>query len=287
MSDKDITINKDILYKNLRGECKECFGLCCTALYFSKNDGFPQNKDAGKPCLNLENNFKCKVHNNLIKKGLKGCTSYDCFGAGQKIAQVTYKGIDWRRDPEKSQEMFDAFLVMVQVHEMMWYLAEALRMKPGKDIEEKITEMINKTEEITNLEAQSLINNDLLPHQKKVNELLAETSKIIRGRFNKSSKSLLKNKKRIAGRLNFMGQDLSKMNLKGENLSGAFLIAANMKGCDLSGTDFLGADLRDTDLCGADLSKSLYLTQMQLNSAKGDSSTKIPESLIRSHQWSK
>ena len=84
-----------------------------------------------------------------------------------------------------------------------------------------------------------------------------------------------------------MGQDLSKMNLKGENLSGAFLIAANMKGCDLSGTDFLGADLRDTDLCGADLSKSLYLTQMQLNSAKGDSSTKIPESLIRPHQWSK
>lgn len=71
-----------------------------------------------------------------------------------------------------------------------------------------------------------------------------------------------------------MGQDLSKMNLKGENLSGAFLIAFNMKGCDLSRADFLGADF----------SKSLYLTQMQLNSAKGDSSAKIPESLIRPHQ---
>ena len=280
-------ISIEELYKELRGECKDCFGLCCTALYFSKTDGFPQNKDAGKPCLNLENDFKCKVHNNLIKKGLKGCTSYDCFGAGQRIAQVIYKGQDWRSNPEKSQEMFDTFLVMVQVHEMLWYLAEALRMKPGKELEEKIIEMINKTEEIADLEAQSLIKNDLLPHKKKVNELLAKTSKIIRSRFNKSGKSSLKNKKRIGGRLNFMGQDLIKLNLKGEDLNGAFLIAANMKCCDLSGTDFLGADLRDTDLCGADLSKSLYLTQMQLNSAKGDSSTKIPESLIRSHQWSK
>lgn len=280
-------ISIEELYKELRGECKDCFGLCCTALYFSKTDGFPQNKDAGKPCLNLENDFKCKVHNNLIKKGLKGCTSYDCFGAGQRIAQVIYKGQDWRSNPEKSQEMFDTFLVMVQVHEMLWYLAEALRMKPGKELEEKIIEMINKTEEIADLEAQSLIKNDLLPHKKKVNELLAKTSKIIRSRFNKSGKSSLKNKKRIGGRLNFMGQDLIKLNLKGEDLNGAFLIAANMKCCDLSGTDFLGADLRDTDLCGADLSKSLYLTQMQLNSAKGDSYTKIPESLIRPHQWSK
>lgn len=280
-------ISIEELYKELRGECKDCFGLCCTALYFSKTDGFPQNKDAGKPCLNLENDFKCKVHNNLIKKGLKGCTSYDCFGAGQRIAQVIYKGQDWRSNPEKSQEMFDTFLVMVQVHEMLWYLAEALRMKPGKELEEKIIEMINKTEEIADLEAQSLIKNDLLPHKKKVNELLAKTSKIIRSRFNKSGKNSLKNKKRIGGRLNFMGQDLIKLNLKGEDLNGAFLIAANMKCCDLSGTDFLGADLRDTDLCGADLSKSLYLTQMQLNSAKGDSYTKIPESLIRPHQWSK
>ena len=118
-------ISIEELYKELRGECKDCFGLCCTALYFSKTDGFPQNKDAGKPCLNLENDFKCKVHNNLIKKGLKGCTSYDCFGAGQRIAQVIYKGQDWRSNPEKSQEMFDTFLVMVQVHEMLWYLGEA------------------------------------------------------------------------------------------------------------------------------------------------------------------
>lgn len=160
-------------------------------------------------------------------------------------------------------------------------------MKPGKGIEEKISEMISETEEITKLEAQSLINRDLIPHQKKVNELLVETSKMIRRRFNKSGKSSLKNKKRIGGRLNFMGQDLRKLSLKGEDLSGAFLIAANMKNCDLSGADLIGADLRDADLCGADMSKSLYLTQIQINATKGDSFTKIPESLMRPNHWSK
>jgi hypothetical protein len=38
---------------NLRADCKNCFGLCCVALYFSASEGFPIDKDAGQPCLNL------------------------------------------------------------------------------------------------------------------------------------------------------------------------------------------------------------------------------------------
>lgn len=287
MANKQITINKEDLYKKLRADCGACFGLCCTALYFAKTEGFPQDKAAGKPCINLKDDFKCRIHKDLGKKGFKGCTTYDCFGAGQNIAQTTYKGNDWRKNPEKADEIFEAFLVMVQLHEMLWYLVEAYRMKPGTKIEKEIVELIQETEKMTEQDGKLLNKLDFSEHQKNVNRYLVSTSEIIRKRFSFGKKSSLKNKKRIGGRLNFMGQDLSKMNLKGENLSGAFLIAANMKGCDLSGTDFLGADLRDTDICGADLSKSLYLTQMQLNSAKGDSYTKIPESLIRPHQWSK
>ena len=77
------------LDKELRVDCKKCFGLCCIALYFSASEGFPTNKDAGKPCINLQSDFTCSVHQNLRKKGLKGCTAYDCFGAGQKVYQVT------------------------------------------------------------------------------------------------------------------------------------------------------------------------------------------------------
>ena len=65
---------------NLRSDCGKCFGLCCVALYFSASEGFPTNKDAGKPCIYLKPDFSCVVHKDLRKKGLKGCTAYDCFG---------------------------------------------------------------------------------------------------------------------------------------------------------------------------------------------------------------
>ncbi len=76
--------HEDKFNKELRVNCKKCFGLCCIALYFSASEGFPTNKDAGKPCINLKSDFTCSVHQNLRNKGLKGCTAYDCFGAGQK-----------------------------------------------------------------------------------------------------------------------------------------------------------------------------------------------------------
>ncbi len=85
--------------KELRVDCKKCFGLCCIALYFSASEGFPTNKDAGKPCINLQSDFTCSVHQNLRKKGLKGCTAYDCFGAGQKVSQITYEGHSWSEIP--------------------------------------------------------------------------------------------------------------------------------------------------------------------------------------------
>ncbi|HCP14715.1 MAG TPA: hypothetical protein DIT32_02885, partial [Peptococcaceae bacterium] len=64
------------------------------------------------------------------------------------------------------------------------------------------------------------------------------------------------------------------------------LIAADLRGADLTGTDLIGADLRDADLCGTNLAKSLFLTQAQINGAKGDIDTKLPDSLEPPAHWS-
>jgi len=69
------------------------------------------------------------------------------------------------------------------------------------------------------------------------------------------------------------------------DLRGALLIAADLRGADLDRTDLLGADLRDADLSGADLSTALFLTQPQLNSARGDASTRLPTGLRRPPAW--
>ena len=58
-----------------------------------------------------------------------------------------------------------------------------------------------------------------------------------------------------------------------------------MRNADLRGVDFIGADLRDADLRGANLSTSMFLTQMQINSAKGDIKTTLPSHRQRPSHW--
>lgn len=270
---------------NLQADCDKCFGLCCTALYFSASDGFPVNKDAGRPCINLQDDYRCSVHKNLNKKGLKGCIAYDCLGAGQKVAESTYGGRDWKRNPDSAKQMFDVFIIMKQLYEMLWYLKEALLLQSENDAKDKLTIKISEIENLTDLNADSLAKLDLVPVRMCVNPLLLQTSESVRKRASNNQKNNLKGKKTFGGGLDFIGKDLRKKDLRGANLSGAYLIAANLSGVDLSFTDLIGADLRDADLSGANLSKSIYLTQAQINTAKGDINTRLPKSIVRPMNW--
>ena len=271
--------------ESLKSDCEKCFGFCCVALYFSASEGFPENKDAGKPCINLQSDFRCKVHKDLKKKGLKGCMAYDCFGAGQKVAQVTYEGSDWRVRPESSREMYECFLIMRQIHEMLWYLTEASNQNVYSELKLDLKAIIDKTEELTLLKPEDLIKLDLIVHRAGVNNLLKKVSELVRNKYYSVRKAPLKGKKIFGGGLDLVGKDLRKKDLRGEDLRGAFLIAANLKGVDLSGADLIGADLRDADLSGANISKSIFITQGQINAAKGDNSTKLPNSLTKPSHW--
>jgi uncharacterized protein YjbI with pentapeptide repeats len=103
--------------------------------------------------------------------------------------------------------------------------------------------------------------------------------------FRNDKLASLKGKKTFGGGLDFIGADLRKKNLRGANLSGSCLIAADLRGADLSFVDLIGADLRDADLRGANLSNSIYLTQAQINLAKGDNTTKLPQLLTKPVNW--
>lgn len=273
------------LYKNLKIDCERCFGLCCIALYFSAAEGFPTDKVAGKPCINLQNDFRCSIHKKLSQKGLKGCTAYDCFGAGQKVAQVTFQRHDWNQNSELAKQMCDVFLVMRQLHEMLWYLSEAFSVQTNSLIHDEISKLISETEKLTFLDAASLRNIDIESHRNAVNSMLQMTSEMVRSKMINVQKNTLKRKKTIAGRLDLFGADLSKTNLRGADLRGAFLIAANLSGTDLSGADLIGADLRDADLRGANLAECIFVTQAQINTAKGDTNTKLPSSLMHPAYW--
>ena len=271
--------------RNLRSDCESCFGLCCVALYFSAMEGFPINKDAGQPCFNLQPDFRCCVHKSLRERGLKGCTAFDCFGAGQKVAQVTYGGHDWRQVPESAKQMYAVFLIMRQIHEMLWYLSEALTLQPACHILGELNSMLNETEHLTHLGPDFLMELDVAVHRAKVNTLLLKTSELVRAEAQRGHKAHSGRRKNIHRGANLIAADLRKFDLRGANLRGVYLIAADLRGTDLSGTDFIGADFRDADLRGADLTQSIFLTQAQINAANGDTSTKLPSSLIRPAHW--
>ena len=106
----------------LEADCTACAALCCVAPAFAKSSDFAINKPAGKACPNLADDFRCGIHQQLEPRGFHGCVVFDCFGAGQRITQETFGGRDWRSAPE----MLATLPIMRQLHELMWYLTEAL-----------------------------------------------------------------------------------------------------------------------------------------------------------------
>src|SRR5664280_3107882 len=93
---------------DLRPDCAKCAGLCCVAPAFAVSADFAISKPAGRPCPNLQPDFRCGIHPRLREMGFRGCVAYDCFGAGQRVTQTTLTGSDWRTRPETARRVFAA-----------------------------------------------------------------------------------------------------------------------------------------------------------------------------------
>lgn len=281
----DITFKSNTDMSHLRPDCSKCFGLCCAALYFSKQDGFPTDKHAGVPCSHLAEDYTCSIHHNLAGMGLKGCISYECFGAGQQVSQVTYGGQGWREQPASSEEMFSVFLIMQQLHEICWYLNEALSYELPTSIKEDAQQLLSETEIVTQASPQDILAFNLFNHHSQVSALLREVSQHVRDHLRQQLSINATKILNTQQKKDYLGTDLRKKELRCADLRGCLLIAANLEGVDLSGVNFIGADLRDTNLQGANLSQSMFLTQSQINVAKGNTHTKLPASLSRPSHW--
>lgn len=272
-------------YSAYLADCSSCFGLCCVGLAYARSADFAKDKEQGVPCQNLREDYRCGIHPQLRESGYRGCTVYECFGAGQKISKSSYQGQSWRERPETAQEMFALLPVMQQLHEMLYYLDEAVKREETGEIHGELRSSIEKLERVTLQSPRQLLNLSIPEHRASVNELLIKASELVRDAFRRQDKMGGK-PARLKSREQF-GASLHKANLSGANLRGTFFIAANLKQADLRGSDLIGADLRDADLSGADLRGCLYLTQAQLNSAQGSSLTKLPDHLSKPSHWSK
>jgi uncharacterized protein YjbI with pentapeptide repeats len=263
--------------RDLRADCSRCFGLCCVAPAFSASADFAITKPAGQPCPNLARDFRCGIHHDLRNRGFAGCTVFDCFGAGQKVAEVTYGGRDWRSNPQTAAQMFAAFAVMRQLHEVLWYVTEALDRSADESLRGQLDRARHDTERLTRLDGATLIGVDTDRHRRSVIPLLRAVSEGVRAATR-------------GARDDRSGADLAGANLRGADLSGTslrgtLLIGADLRRANLRTADLIGADLRGANLAGADLTGALFVTQSQIDAANGDRSTRLPAALTMPDHW--
>lgn len=267
----------DLDRRSLRADCANCFGLCCVALPFAASADFAVDKAAGRPCTNLQQDFRCGIHAQLRERGFSGCTVFDCFGAGQKVSQTTFGGRDWRQAPETAPRMFEVFPVMRALHELLWYVTEALALPAARPVHGDLRRALADLDGLTRGSAESLAGLDVAALRQEVNVLLVRAGELVRAE--------VPGRKKNHRGADLIGARLKGADLRGANLRGALLIAADLTGADLRSADLIGVDFRDADLTGADLTGAVFLTQAQLNAAKGDATTRLPGTLSRPAHW--
>ncbi|WP_328375082.1 pentapeptide repeat-containing protein [Micromonospora zamorensis] len=258
----------------LRADCGRCFGLCCVVPAFARSADFAIDKPAGQACPNLGPDHRCGIHTELRQRGFPGCTVFDCFGAGQQVSQVTFGGRDWRGAPETLPAMAEAFAVLRPLHELLWYVTEALTLHPPADLRDELARAHAETTALTEGDPTRLRTVDVAAHRGRVNPLLSQASDTARSPGGVDHRGA-----------HLPGADLRRVDLRRANLRGALLIGADLRGVDLSLADVTGADLRGADLRGSDLRNTLFLHQSQLDAARGDVRTGLPATRTRPPHW--
>jgi uncharacterized protein YjbI with pentapeptide repeats len=272
----------DLPLTALRADCSRCFGLCCVAPAFSASVDFAVDKPGGRACSNLRTDFGCGIHDRLREQGFKGCTVYDCFGAGQRIAQQTFGGRDWRTSPDLARPMYAAFAVMRDLHELLYYVTEAIELTSAagvtdaaRPVHADLRSAATRLDDLAGLDAAGLAALDMNALRGEINPLLLSASSFARSAHPG---------RELRG-ADLVGAHLRGADLRGASLRGALLIGADLREADLRTADLIGADLRGADLSGADLTGALFVTQAQLDAAQGTSATRVPVHLAPSRYW--
>jgi hypothetical protein len=251
---------------NLAADCSRCVGLCCVAPAFVASSDFAFSKPAGVACRHLAADASCSIHDRLIPSGFPGCVAYDCFGAGQRVVALFGGG-------GRSAEMLSAYDTVRQLHELLWYVADALSRPSAAPVHGALAQARSAIEAAVAGGPSSVEATDPAAHRATVAPLLRRASALTRGRGPEHRGADL------------VGCDLAGRDLAGADLSTASLIGTDLRGADLRRADLLAADLRGANLADADLTGALYLTRTQVGSARGSASTRLPDRLPRPTHW--
>jgi hypothetical protein len=223
---------------------------------FAASADFAIDKPAGRPCPNLQVDFRCGIHDRLRETGFRGCTVYDCFGAGQRVTAATRAPdgtpTDWRRSPDRGPAMFAALTTMRVLHELLWYLHAALDLPATAPLHAQLQAAAATTDALADGPPEVVAAVDAAGHRDRVNELLQGASDLARGGRGRDLRGAV-----------LVGADLRGADLRAANLRGAVLVGADLRGARLDRADLTGADVRGAHVDGPGLRDAYFVTQAQ------------------------
>lgn len=258
---------------DLRADCARCAALCCVGPAFGRSADFAVDKPAGRPCPNLRADHRCGIHDTLRERGFSGCVAYDCFGAGQRVTEVVLGGRDRRAGPAA----FAALDGLRVLHELVWYLSEALTVVADRALRTELAAALVAVEQRAAADAAGLAAVDPAAHRAAVAPLLRAVSH--------HRRAALRPEPPAHRGADLAGARLRRADLRAADLGGALLLGADLRDADLRDADLLGADLRGARLRGADLTGALFLVGSQLAGARGDPTTVLPPTVTRPAAW--
>ena len=138
---------------------------------------------------------------------------------------------------------------MRQLHEILWYLAEAAALPAAGPLAAEVEAARRRTEELTAGERRaSWPRSTSAPTAREVGELLAARQRACPRRGAPARRA-------TGAAPTSWARDLRGADLRDASLRGAYLIGADLRGADLGSADLLGADLRAADVRGTDLGR--------------------------------
>lgn len=238
---------------SLVADCSRCVGLCCVAPAFAASADFAFSKPAGVACRHLAADASCSIHDRLIPSGFPGCVAYDCFGAGQRVVALFGGG-------PRSAPMLSAYETVRQLHELLWYVADALSRPPAAPVHGALADARRAIEAAIAGGPSSIEATDPAAHRATVAPLLRRASALTRavppaagrpgpdGRRPDRASPAHERPDRSA-----TGRDLSGPEPAGPEPTGPEPTGPEPAGPDLAGRDLIGRDLIGRDLSGRDL----------------------------------
>ena len=261
----------------LAADCSRCVGLCCVAPAFVASADFAFSKPAGAACRHLSADARCGIHDRLRPAGMAGCVAYDCFGAGQRVVAL-FDGAG------RSPRMLRAYEVVRQLHELLWYVTDALPRPAAAPVHAPLAVAAAAVDAAVAAGPDALDSTDPAGHRATVAPLLRRASTLVRaagpdspgavpargsdrrpehggpdgdtgrgtdgGTDGRVERGTDRGTDRGTGR---RGRDHRGADLVGRDLVGVDLTRTDLSTAQLIGADLSGADLRCADLLGADL----------------------------------